>query len=160
VSVATPVILEASAYLRAAEIKDPAMDLLLSESDFFYIRGPFSVRPSDQWRVSLLSVKFMLNNTTGVAAAWSMLPEKLGSEQSMEISAKLSPSLKFATVGISAGEVVAEEESVTYQPVIQAYDIGSSSPMWEFTPTPERELRGIQLLHLIIRQPKNSTTSG
>ena len=89
-----------------------------------------------------------------------MVPGKVESERKVSTSAKFSPSLKISEVELSVGEIAAGQDHVVYMPVIDAYDIGSATPMWEFTPQADRELRGIQLLHLVVRQSKGSTSSG
>jgi hypothetical protein len=160
VKIADPVVLDAVAYNRYAGTADAAMELLRDAHDFYYIRVPLSIRPPSQWRIRLLTVKFNLTNESGSIEAWSMVPEKVESERKVSTSAKFSPSLKIYEMEVSAGEIGAEQDHVVYLPVVQAYDLGSATPMWEFIPQAGRELRGIQLMHLVVRQTKGSASSG
>ncbi|HZO47601.1 MAG TPA: hypothetical protein VFB68_17015 [Xanthobacteraceae bacterium] len=155
-----PVVLEARKYFKDAETKDQAIELLKNESDFFYIRIPVSVKPSQQWGVGLLGVSIDLTNPQGDAEAWSMMPERVDDEQKLSISAKLSPSLKFSKAELSLGAVEAGSQFVAYQPHVYAYNLGTNNPAWEFTPTSGHQVRGIQLLHLVVRQPRKSQTKG
>jgi hypothetical protein len=158
--VANPVVLDAVAYNHAAGTADPAMDLLKDAHDFYYVRTPLSIRPSSRWRVRLLTVKFSLTNKSGNVEAWSMAPQKIEFERKVSTSAKFSPSLKISEVELSVGELAGGQDHVAYIPVVEAYDLGSATPMWEFTPNADRELRGVQLLHLVVRQPKESISRG
>jgi hypothetical protein len=159
IKAAVPVVLDAIEYLKSTDSVDPAMDLLKDRSDFHYIRTPVSIKPSERWRVRLLSVQLVFVNQTGSVEALSMMPVKVETERKVRTNGKLSPTLKISEVEIPLGEIAAGEEHVEYQPLIEAYDLGSDKPMWEFTPQPKREFRGVQLLHLVVRQPKGSTAS-
>lgn len=155
-----PVVVDARKYFKNAEAKDPAIELLKDKSDFYYVRLPVSVKPSQRWGVGLLGVKIDLANGQGAAEAWSMMPERVDNEQKISVSAKLSPSLKISGIEASIGELQVGSEFIVYQPSIYAYNIGTSTPAWELTPTLGHQVRGIQLLHLVVRQPPNSNTSG
>jgi hypothetical protein len=154
-----PVVVDARKYFKDAEERDPAIELLKSESDFYYVRYPISVKPTERWGIALLGVKVELENPMGAAEAWSMMPERVDDEEKISVSAKLSPSLKINKTEVSIGSLQAGSEIVVYQPRIYAYNLGTSNPTWEFTPTRGHQVRGIQLLHMVVRQPRKSTTN-
>jgi hypothetical protein len=155
-----PVVVEARKYFKSVEAKDPAIELLKNVSDFYYVRLPVSIKPSQRWNVGLLGVRIDLDNPNGVAEAWSMMPDRVDDEEKFSVSAKLSPSLKIDKTETSIGSLQAGSDFIVYQPRVYAYNVGTSNPKWEFTPTRGHQVRGIQLLHLVVRQPRNSNTCG
>ena len=128
-------------------------------SDFHYVRLPVSIRPRDPWTLRHLAVEIQLQSSIGEAVAWSMAPEKVVSEVKTKVNASLGSTFKLAPLEVSA-KSEASDEYVTYQPNITAFNLGASDPAWEFWPTRGNALSGIQLLHLVVRQPRQAKSRG
>lgn len=97
--------------------------------------------------------------------AWDMAPDEINSMISYKREVGLSPEIKL-TLGIVdvATEFIdfkAQKELIVYEPQITAYGVKTSSPIWDFESTEEKELRGNKKdLILIVKAPKNSKLKG
>lgn len=157
IKVGRPVILDAVKYHRASKQRDALMELLVGESDFYYVRLPLSFRPVEDVQLTLVSVALTLQGAGNGAEAWSMEPQKVLDEVKVGLEAKVDAGLKFAPAELSSS-IGSSEEYIVYQPVIEAFNLGRPDPAWEFRPTKSRPLSGSQVLHLIIRQPRRTAS--
>jgi hypothetical protein len=160
IRVGVPDVFDAVAYAtKAGQSIDPGTELLLEDSEFFLVRVPLSVRPRERVEVRFLAVECFLEGSSGPITCWSMTPERVEQEVTASTEVGLTAGLKvdIATLGVSSS---AKNEYVVYQPNILAFGIGLEDPAWEFEPTKGRKLRGVQLLHLVVRAPRGTTGQG
>jgi hypothetical protein len=157
IRVGRPVILDAVKVYRASKQRDPLMGLLVGESDFYYVRLPVSFRPLEDVHLTLVSVAVDLEGSGNGAEAWSMEPQKIEEELKVGLEAKIEAGLKFTPTELSSS-IGSSEEYIVYQPLIESFNLGRHDPAWEFRPTKGRTLSGNQLLHLVVRQPRRTTS--
>lgn len=151
-----PIQLDALALANASDDGvDPAMELLAADDDFTYVRLPLSFRPPDGLSVSFVSLDLELHSEGGDVAAWSMEPSRVERVTKTALDGKVSGKLSLGLVEVG-GEVGAGRELVTYLPTLEAFGLGSDRPAWEFRPAPGLELRGVQLLHLVVRRARGA----
>jgi hypothetical protein len=158
-AVGRPIVVDAMKYAKSSGADDALMALVADTSDFYYVRLPISVRPPDGTEMRLLSVNIELRATGGTADAWSMEPTHVQAELKVGTDAKLQANLKLGLIELG-GEGGRSNEYVEYQPVLEAYNLGRADPAWEFRPADGRAVRGVQLLHLCVRQDKTATVEG
>lgn len=83
--------------------------------------------------------------------AYSLHPERELAEAAAEFTVGLGPELKFVTgLELKLGELGAQLAYRKAFPVIQAYDVGTPSPYWEFRPHGTRPLTGSQFVYAVI----------
>ena len=158
IQLGNPFVLDAVEFYKKSKQADAAMKLLYKGSDFYYVRFPLSFRPTDKLTLNLVSVEIALQGEEN-AEAWSMQPQKIEQEIKVETDAKIDSKLGISPIELS-GAIGSSKEYIIYQPVIEAFNLGRNDPAWEFRPAKGRSLSGIQILHLVIRQNKNSTSMG
>jgi hypothetical protein len=160
IRVGEPAVFDAVAYAAAAgETLDAGTRLQLEESEFFLVRLPLNIRPRERIDVRYLAVECYLEGTPGTPICWSMTPERVEQEINASTHASVNSELKVgvATVGASGS---ASADYVIYQPSIVAFGIGRDDAAWEFEPTQGRKLRGVQLLHLVVKSPRGGAGQG
>jgi hypothetical protein len=158
IQVGNPFVLNALEFYKKSKQVDAAMSLLYKENDFYYVRFPLSFRPTDKLSLDLVSVEITLQGAEEIEA-YSMEPQKVEEETKIGVDAKIDSKLGISPVELSSS-IGSSEEYITYQPVIEAFNLGTKTPVWEFRPTRGRSLSGIQILHLVIRQSKKSISQG
>jgi hypothetical protein len=160
IAVGNAIVFDAVKYLETSggEI-DTGLKLLIDRFNFSWVRLPLSVRPMEKMDVRFLACDISLKSENNQAECWSMMPEKIEQAIKMSTSSKLNSKLKvtFAEAGAEKG---ASEEYVEFQPNITAYGIGTNEPAWEFMPVKGRKLNGIQLLTMIVKNPKGKSWTG
>jgi hypothetical protein len=160
VRIGEPTVIDAVELARARGTElDAEVRLQLGHHDFTAVRLPLSVGPSGSALVDFLAVDIRLDAGGRPVTAWSMDPERVEDEvrvtTTMGLTGKLS--VHLAEVSPTAQQ---SAEHLVRQPRIKAYRLGCADPIWQFTPSPSRDLDGHQLLHLVVRSPKGAAWSG
>lgn len=81
----------------------------------------------------------------------SMDPLRLTDEVRSQRSWRLGPQLALLGAEASLGELGRTRDFTTHQPLVQAMDLGSARPAWEFRRTEATELTGSYPLGLVVR---------
>lgn len=81
----------------------------------------------------------------------SMDPLRLTDEVRSQRSWRLGPQLALFGAEASLGELGGGKDFTTQQPLVQAMDLGSAKPAWEFRRTMSNELSGSYPLALVVR---------
>lgn len=159
VRVAKPVVGDATALSRAAHQElDPEIKLLSSRYVFPYLRFAVSIRPGDNYDVRFVALDVNLESPHNEAICWSMQPLRVDQEIKARTESKLSSKLKLEVAEIG-GEESEIGEYVIYQPTVEAFNLNQEDPAWELRSVEGRKLSGIQLLHMVVRLPKESTAT-
>ncbi|MFD8210515.1 hypothetical protein ACFV2S_29445 [Streptomyces sp. NPDC059695] len=83
--------------------------------------------------------------------AHSMDPIRLTDPVQIEHVRRLGPQLSLLGADASLGEMTRTVGYTTNQPIVQALDLGGSTPAWDFRPTAATELSGTYPLSLVVR---------
>ena len=131
---------------------DPSTSLLAADNQFYLVRLPVSIRPGERQAVQFFAVDIKLESYDDQALCWSLMPERVEEEMKISTEAGLNAELKLSSgsLGASLGK---KTEVVVYQPYITAFGIGETTAAWEFEPTEGRTLRGVQVLHFVVKAP-------
>jgi len=139
---------------------DAQVQSLADDNRFTLVRLPLSIRPTERVTVRFLAVECALQCAEGgESLCWSMSPERVEQEITAGRNSALNATLKLGLVELGA-ERASEAELVSYQPEIIAFGVGLPDPAWELTPTRGRELRGVQMLHLVARTSRGALAEG
>lgn len=117
-----------------------------------------TLRIDDNDDVNLLTVAIDLHSESGQAICWSMQPDRVEKPTKVKLGSELFAEFKIGLVAIGAS-AKEEDEMVVYEPEITAFGLGQRDPSWEFQPVEGRQLRGVQLLHLVVQQPRETTST-
>ena len=138
---------------------EPEIKLLLDKHVFTYIKLPVNIRPRNEYDVRFISVDVVLESEDNQTVCWSMEPLLVEQEIRLKTESALSGGLKLHALELGISDNVAGEY-VLYQPKVTAFGIGQSNPGWEFEPTAGSELRGVQILHMVVLIPNNTHATG
>lgn len=83
--------------------------------------------------------------------AHSMDPIRLTDPVQIERVRRLGPQLSLLGADASLGELTRTVGYTTNQPLVQALDLGGSTPAWDFRPTMATQLTGTYPLSLVVR---------
>jgi len=124
------------------------VELLRRNFTFSLVSLPLTIRPTEATTVRFLAVEIDLSSAT----CWSLDPEQVDDEVkvSTEVSFNSKLAVKLAEIGSTDEE---SQEYIVRQPRIASFNVGLADPAWEFTPTPSARLRGVQLLHIVVKAP-------
>jgi hypothetical protein len=135
------------------------VQLSLRKYKFTYVRIPVTVHPRPNEEVRLLAVDVELHASSNAEAiCWSMEPMSIGQEVKRKAESKLSASLKLtADVAPSVGVgQTTSEEYLTYNSLVQAFNLNQDNPAWEVQPPQGGRLRGIYQFEMIVRTEQNA----
>ncbi|UQA33222.1 hypothetical protein [Streptomyces sp. HNA39] len=103
-------------------------------------------------RIKFANVSLQLTSGWGPKPiAHSMDPIRLTDPVQIERVRRLGPQLSLLGADASLGEISRTVGYTTNQPLVQALDLGGSSPAWDFRPTTATELSGTYPLSLVVR---------
>ncbi|WP_069767521.1 hypothetical protein [Streptomyces sp. LUP30] len=88
--------------------------------------------------------------------AHSMDPIRLTDPVQVERVRRLGPQLSLLGADAALGEMSRSVGYIANQPLVQALDLGGSSPSWDFRPTTATELTGTYPLSLVVRSGAGS----
>jgi hypothetical protein len=159
ISIGKPIVGDAVAVARASKQElDSELKLLSSTHLFPYVRFALSIRPGDKHDVRFVALDVRLESPGSEAISWSMQPIRVDQEIKTRTESKLSSKLKLEIAEIG-GDESAMDEYVIYQPTVEAFNLNRNDPGWELRAAEGRKLSGIQILHMVVRLPKESTAS-
>lgn len=138
---------------------DPDVRVLSQDHDFTLVRLPMTIRPTDDATVSFLAVEVTLTAPNAAAVCWSMDPLRVDDEVKLTTAATINAKLAVRLPDLGAGRE-RKSEYVVRKPRVIAYNIGAADPAWEFTPTRNEPLAGVQLLHLVVKSVRGVAWSG
>ena len=135
------------------------VELLRRNFTFSLVSLPLTIRPTEATTVRFLAVEIDLSIAGSGATCWSLDPEQVDDEVKVSTNVSFNSKLavKLAEIGSTNEE---SQEYIVRQPRIASFNVGLSDPAWEFTPTPSTRLRGVQLLHIVVKAPVGQTWKG
>jgi len=163
IRIGEPVVYDAISLARIA--KQPLaseVEFLRHKFAFSLIRLPLTIRPMEATTVRFLAVEIDLSDGGNGVTCWSLDPEQIDDEVKVSTSIGINSKL-----GVKLAEIRATDEEkqeyIVRQPRIVSFNTGLTDPAWEFKPTTSTLLRGVQLLHLVVKssagQPWKGTVS-
>lgn len=158
ISIGKPIVGDAVTVARASgQELDPEIKGLSTTHVFPYVRFALSIRPGDKHDVRFIGFDVKLESPRE-AISWSMQPLRVDQEIKTRTESTLSSKLKVEIAEIG-GDETAADEYVIYQPTVEAFNLNRDDPGWELRAAPGRQLSGIQILHMVVRLPKESTAT-
>lgn len=95
------------------------------------------------------------------AIAYDLFPLRIEDEQTVTVTRKLSPEMKFgyeqASATLTLPLLDRVEQRIVYTSRVEAYDLQGTHPAWSFYRTPAHEISGPQRLFLLLRKPKGTS---
>lgn len=156
ISLGKPFVVDAAALALASQKElDPEINLFMPTHIFPYIRFAVSIRPGNKHDVRFVALDVELESPNNEAICWSMQPVRVEQEIKARIESKLSSKLKLEIAEIGSEGSIGSEY-VIYQPEVEAFNLYKVNPAWELRAVEGRKLSGIQILHMIVRMPKDS----
>lgn len=160
VRIGEPVVYDAAAIAQASQQPlDPQITLLLDEFSFSLVRLPVTIRPTEATTVRFLTVEVQLTASGQNATCWSLDPDQITDEVKVSTTVSFSSKLTVKLAEIGSADT-RDQEYVVRQPRVTSFSVGRPDPSWEFSPTAGNPLRGVQLLHLVVKAPIGQTWAG
>jgi hypothetical protein len=138
------------------------MESQSSAFDFYLLQVTCTFRPLPDEPFQSAFLGFRLEPAEGTAVApiaWSMQPERLTRQRTLERTIKLAGSLKILGVGLEGG-VEQTEGFAPDELFLQALYEGLSTPGWELRTTTWARIEGLQRFAFIVRAAKRVPTLG
>jgi hypothetical protein len=88
--------------------------------------------------------------------AFDLYPREIYDETKTDVKVSIAPSLKFADVALSPGEVVTTLEFRKLEPVVIGYGVLESAPNWDFRKYKDQPLQGSKFGYLIVKKPRSA----
>jgi hypothetical protein len=131
------------------------LSLLLREADFYLLLLACSFRPARDSQVAWARFTAYLRAKVGgqQPIAFDLFPREIYEQAKTDLRVSISPSLKFAEVELSPGEVVTTIEVRKLEPVIIGYGALEPAPNWDFEQHKDYPLRGSKFSYLIVKKP-------
>jgi len=132
---------------------------LVEDDDFYLVRLRFTFRPT-KGKLEIASARFGVELLgEGNLRAEALHPDTVEDEVAGRRRFTLAPSLKFAEVGVSAGEAEFGFEYTSLEPRVVGMPEPANFPSWDFSPTKSHALYGGRRMHLLVRVDRG-TPSG
>ena len=134
------------------------LSLLLSNADFYLLLLACSFRPGRNGQIEWARFAACLQPKVGKEnpIAFDLYPHEIYDESKTDVKVSISPSLEFAEVELSPGEVVTTIEFRKLDPVIIGYGALESSPNWDFRKHKDHPLLGSRFGYLIVKKPRSA----
>ncbi|MBM3748798.1 MAG: hypothetical protein FJW34_23745 [Acidobacteria bacterium] len=134
------------------------LSLLLRDADFYLLLLACSFRPERNSQVEWARFAAYLRPKAGREnpIAFDLYPREVYDETKTDVKVSVAPSLKFAEVALSPGEVVTTIEFRKLEPVIIGYGALESAPNWDFQKHKDQPLRGSKFGYLIVKKPRRA----
>ncbi len=131
------------------------LSLLLRDADFYLLLLACSFRPERGSQVEWARFTAYLRPKAGQESpiAFDLYPRQIYDETKTDVKVSIVPSLKFADVALSPGEVVTTLEFRKLEPVVIGYGVLESAPNWDFHQHQDQPLRGSKFGYLIVKKP-------
>jgi hypothetical protein len=138
------------------------MESQSDEFDFFLLQVTCTFRPlpDEPFQSAFLELRLEPAEAAAVEPmAWSMQPERLTRQRTLERKVKLGGSLKILGVGLEGG--VEQTEGFSPDEVfLQALYEGLPTPSWELRTTRWARIEGLQRFAVVVRAAKRVQTLG
>jgi hypothetical protein len=135
------------------------IELLRHKFAFSLVRLPLTIRPTEATTVRFLAVEIDLSCGGSGVTCWSLDPEQVDDEMKVATHIGLNSKLGVKLAEIRATDEE-DQEYIVRQPRIASFNAGLTDPAWEFKPTLNTQLRGVQLLHLVVKAPTGRPWKG
>ena len=134
------------------------LSLLLRDADFYLLLLACSFRPERGSHVERARFTVYLRPKAGQESpiAFDLYPREIYDETKTDVKVSIAPSLKFADVALSPGEVVTTLEFRKLEPVVIGYGVLESAPNWDFHQHKDQPLRGSKFGYLIVKKPRSA----
>lgn len=134
------------------------LSLLLRDADFYLLLLACSFRPERDSEVEWARFWAYLEPKAGreKPIAFDLYPREISAEARRDVKVSISPSLKFAEVALSPGEVVTTLEFTKLEPVVIGYGVLESAPNWDFHKHWDQPLLGSKFGYLIVKKPRSA----
>jgi len=134
------------------------LSLLLRDADFYLLRLACSFRPERDSQVEWVRFTAYLRPKAGqeTPIAFDMYPREIYDETKTDVKVSIDPSLKFAGVELSPGQIVTTLEFRKLEPVVIGYGVLESTPNWDFEKYGDQPLRGSKFGYLIVKKPRSA----
>ncbi len=134
------------------------LSLLLRDADFYLLLLACSFRPERGSHVEWARFTAYLRPKVGQESpiAFDLYPREIYDETKTDVKVSIAPSLKFADVSLSPGEVVTTLEFRKLEPVVIGYGVLESVPNWDFRQHKDQPLRGSKFGYLIVKKPRSA----
>jgi hypothetical protein len=160
IRIGEPIVYDAVSLARISEQSfAPEVEILCRDFTFSLIRLPLTIRPTEATAVRFLAVEIDLSIAGSGATCWSLDPEQVDDEVKVSTNVSFNSKLavKLAEIGLTDEE---NREYIVRQPRIASFNVGLADPAWEFKPTRGTQLKGVQLLHVIVKAPAGQAWRG
>ena len=164
-TVGRPEVWPAAEVLRSPALQSEALPTWIppiGNADFWLVRLACTFRPPDAaTSISEADQKLILrprnlDATHGTTYAYSLFPDRIGVEDSVDLCASLSPQLTFGEANVKVGELGAKIRYSSLFPVVQSYGAGSSTPSWTFKAHPTRPIHGDLFVYVVVAAEKTA----
>jgi hypothetical protein len=153
IRIGEPVVYDAVALAEAGQQPlDPQVRILLDEFSFSLVRLPVTIRPTEATTVRFLTVEVQLTAVGQNPTCWSLDPDQITDEVKVSTGVSFNGKLTVKLAEIGSADTK-NQEYIVRQPRVSSFSVGLHDPSWEFNPTASHPLRGVQLLHLVVKAP-------
>ena len=134
------------------------LSLLLRDADFYLLLLACSFRPERGSHVEWARFTAYLRPKAGqeTPIAFDMYPREIYDETKTDVKVSIDPSLKFAGVALSPGQIVTTIEFRKLEPVVIGYGVLEPTPNWDFEKYGDQPLRGSKFGYLIVKKPRSA----
>ena len=138
------------------EMLPPEMLLLMRDADFYLVQLACSFKPERQSKVEWAQFTAFLRpkrSGYGDPIAFDLYPLQVCDMTQKDIKVSIAPSLKFANVEGTLGEIVTVITYKKLEPIITGFGALQSNPCWEFEQYDSHPLRGSRFTYLVVKKP-------
>lgn len=129
---------------------------LVEDDDFYLVRLRFSFRPT-KGKVEITWARFGVELVgAGNIRAEAVHPDLVEDEVAGTRRFTLAPTLKFAEVELTPGELEFGFEYTSLEPRVVGLPEPENFPSWDFNPTKSHALYGGRRMHLLVRADRGA----